>query len=365
MRRKESSKIKFVKIVLLAVIGLAILSTSIRSLNAGHSDEPSPALSGHELVSQIAMHEKKLLNLKVQSQLSVERRQPESHKWEPTPVYASCTAWFDGDPNGRARIDVHDQILEWKDGAAPFSQRSYSAAFDGRYGRTAYHRMGPIGQTHESRRAVIFPQAPEILRSRWLARTTGAAFSTFFFFDQFPSLRGKRFSDLLAQCLSQATPPTITWEVLGGTKCIRLTGGDPAGGHESFWLDPARAFALLRYELLNITKNGHKWIVASDTVTKLTEAAPSVWYPVEAYHESMSDPNSERTDIRMHYLASNVVANDPNFDPSIFTMTFPAGYFIEDKVNGVSYRTGSPLEELRQMLDQLVDETIAASASGD
>ena len=43
---------------------------------------------------------------------------------------------------------------------------------------------------------------------------------------------------------------------------------------------------------------------------------------------------------RIVYRASNVVANDPNFDENIFTVPFPEGYLIDDKVNGVKYRVG-------------------------
>ena len=361
MGSKKSSINKLSELKLFAFATCAILWIFIGLLSAMASEEQPSPVSAEELVSQIAMYEKKLLNLKVQSELRLERREPNSLKWQPTPVYTSCTAWFDGDPNGRARVDVHKEILEWEDGAAPYGEESYSTGFDGREGRTVHHRSGPVGQTREYCRGDIFPEAPKMLRTNWLAESTGTGFSTFFLFDQFACPRGKRLSELLAYAISQAGTFPITWETLGGTKCIRIGGGEPEVGHEFLWLDPARGFALLRYEVVNITRDGRKWIVDSDTVTKLTEAAPGVWYPTEAYHE-WSSPGCERTDRRIRYRASEVVANDPNFDQSIFTVTFPAGCLIKDKINGVRYRAGSPLDKLRRTLDQLVDETLAVDS---
>jgi hypothetical protein len=37
------------------------------------------------------------------------------------------------------------------------------------------------------------------------------------------------------------------------------------------------------------------------------------------------------------YRASTVIANDPNFDESIFTVPFPKGYRVEDKITGKTY----------------------------
>ena len=49
---------------------------------------------------------------------------------------------------------------------------------------------------------------------------------------------------------------------------------------------------------------------------------------------------------RIVYRASNVVANDPNFDESIFTVPFPEGYLIDDKVTGKKYRIGPNSEHI-------------------
>ena len=76
-------------------------------------------------------------------------------------------------------------------------------------------------------------------------------------------------------------------------------------------------------------------------VSKLKEVAPRIWWPMEAYVESDPGPHQpEEPHTRTVYNASNVVANDPNFDDGIFTVVFPDGYLIDDQVAGKKYRVG-------------------------
>jgi hypothetical protein len=286
-------------------------------------------MSGQELVSKIAAQEKKLLNLKVESELRVERRKSGSDQWERTPVLLAVTAWYNGLPGSKARVDVDQEILEWEDGAAPFIESSYSVAFDGQYGRNAIHKKGPVGELSDSHRGVISPDVPPELRTRWTSRATGVAFSTFFYYNE----ESEKFSDALAKAISyENAEVTISQEVFQQVDCTRITYGDASAGHESFWLDPDRGFALMGYKNVNVTKDGRKIVVRSDWVTKLTEAAPGIWFPTEAYHEWAPILSEDETyETRMHYVASAVTANDSTFDESIFTLTFPPGYRIRDK----------------------------------
>ena len=107
----------------------------------------------------------------------------------------------------------------------------------------------------------------------------------------------------------------------------------------SYWLDPARGFALLGHDNISIRKDGSEQVSTRIRVTKLKEVTPGMWWPIEATLISSplkpGDPYS-----RTVYRASNVVANDPNFDESIFTVPFPDGYLIDDKVSGRKYRVG-------------------------
>ncbi len=117
--------------------------------------------------------------------------------------------------------------------------------------------------------------------------------------------------------------------------------GEQTRGHLSisWWLDPSRGFALLGHDNIRIREDGSERVSTRIRVTKLKEAAPGVWWPMEAYGESrLSKPGEPYS--RTVYRASSVVANDPNFDEAIFTVPFPEGYLIDDQIAGKKYRVG-------------------------
>ena len=97
--------------------------------------------------------------------------------------------------------------------------------------------------------------------------------------------------------------------------------------------------ALHGHDNISIREDGSEWVSTRIRVTKLKEVAEDIWWPMEATSISSpikpGDPYS-----RTVYSASNIVANDPNFDENVFTVPFPDGYLIDDKVNGIKYRVG-------------------------
>jgi hypothetical protein len=107
----------------------------------------------------------------------------------------------------------------------------------------------------------------------------------------------------------------------------------------SYWLDPAHGFALRGKKSIAKYEDGHEEIAHFVKVTKLKETAPGIWWPMEVV--SVSRPYEDGKPWRRYvYRASNVVANDPNFDESIFTVPFPDGYSIDDQVTGRKYVVG-------------------------
>ena len=114
-------------------------------------------------------------------------------------------------------------------------------------------------------------------------------------------------------------------------------------GRETWWFDPNRGFALIAYLHTNADKDGIEHVLSDIRVNKLQEVATGVWWPMEATVESESrDPNI--TYKRTVYRALSVVANDPNFDNSIFTITFPKGYRVHDKVAEKTYVVDANLD---------------------
>jgi hypothetical protein len=342
-----------IKIMLLIGLLNGVASDGSRAGQRESGASGGPSLE--ELASEIAGSESKLLNLKVESQATVQKRGSQPGQWEDTPVCVVCTAWYNGLPGSKVRVDVVKEVLEWEDGPAPLGESSYSVAFDGQYGRTARHNVGPVGETAQVGRGEISADRPAKLKTQLLRAATGAGLSTFFFRDN----ERAKLSDLFKEAASQNTAVQITSETLLGFSCIKVTGGDPAAGHQSYWFDPSRGFALVGYELINKRTDGTLWVVGRIRVSELREAAPGIWYPTEGYYECDSSPESgDEADRRYHYRASIAVANDPAFDESVFSPMFPAGYTIDDRVQGLRYRSGGNPRDLEKTLDKMAAEVL-------
>jgi len=259
--------------------------------------------------------------------------------WQRTPIYVSCTAWFSGGPERKGRIDVHKQVLRWRNGAAPYGESSYSVSFDGQYGRVVRYSTRHSGKTHHSKEGKLLPDAPELLRDNFLGGCTGAYFTFCFFFnaDEYRTF-SKLFRASMTPAALEAKAFKVALEEFQGIQCIKFGSGEQLWGHETWWLDPSRGFALLGYEQIS-TRNGRDRLISRMKVTKLKEVAAGIWWPTQA--TSVRAPfEPGETYRRFVYRASNVVANDPNFDENVFTVPFPDGYLIDDQVAGRKYRVG-------------------------
>ena len=148
---------------------------------------PSAVLSRLEkparevLASEIEAARVKLLNVKIESEGWIERRASLSEAWQRTPIHVAATAWFDG-RSKRARVDVHSEVLEWHEGAAPYYERCYTIAFDGTTGVFVDHAFGYNGDMFPRKWAEILREAPPLLRDGgWVGDFTGIDASMHFF----------------------------------------------------------------------------------------------------------------------------------------------------------------------------------------
>ena len=286
--------------------------------------------------------EKSLLNLKVESEMWMETKESLSdpcEPWKRTPVYVSSIAWFDGRPRGKAKVDVHKQVLKWRDGAAPYAESSYSVGFDGTHGRVVNHTTGHSGKTYYRKEGRILSHAPKRLTTGWSDRFTGLRFSLNFFFNG----KDYTFSDLFRWA---EDPNTLvlssfkfTQEMFQGVQCIKIASKGTQRYQKSQWLDLKRGFALLGDKYTSILEDGTERLVSFSKVSKLKEVAPGIWWPMEASMVSRPYEPGKSYE-RFIYRASNVVANDPNFDESVFTVPFPEGYLVDDQVTGRKYTVG-------------------------
>jgi len=282
------------------------------------------------------------LNLKVESEWWVETKVDLSdpcESWQRTPIYVSCTAWFGGGSEGKVRIDVHKQVLRWQEGAAPYIEESYSVGFDGKHGRVVRNSTTHSGRTHRTKEGKLLPDAPELLRDNFLGSCTGAyfTFSSFFNNDDDRSF-SKLFRASTTPAALEAKAFEVALEEFQGVECIKFGSGEQLWRHETYWFDPSRGFALLGCEKVS-TRNGRDRLSLRIEVNELKEVADGVWWPMQVTSvRAPFEPNEPYK--RFVYRASNVVANDPNFDEKIFTVPFPDGYLIDDKVRDIKYKVG-------------------------
>ena len=329
-----------------AVLWAAIFLTLTCILLNIQAQQPKSVLSTKEikgLAPNIAAFEKRLFNIKIESEMWLETKTnffDPCEPWQRIPIYVSSTGWFEGRSGGKARVDVHKQVLEWVDGPAPYMEESYSIGFDGQYGRVVRHSIGHGGKTFLVKEGRILPEPPERLKAAWCRKFTGILFTLNFCL----SGRGFTFSDLFGAVDDPNTKvpacSEFTCEEFEGVPCIKIASKGTKRIQESWWLDPSRGFALLGYKYTSILEDGTERLNEYIKVNKLKQVSDSIWWPMEAYLIWPPHYGSDNHWQRFVWHASNVIINDPKFDDRVFTVSIPDGYWVDDQVVGKKYRAG-------------------------
>jgi hypothetical protein len=336
-----------------SILHLSIL-ISLCMLGPIQGEERKSALSRKELrqlAVKTAAVEKGLSNIKIESEAWEEHSKNASGPWQRTPIYWSSTAWFSGDWSsrkwnarqhsfqrsikGKARVDVHKEVLEAQESIFPYGESSYCLGFDGQYGRVVYNAIGRPGKTLPKKTGRLIPHAPASLGTGPCTAFTGTSFSLQFFEGEI--YKFSKMFELASDPNSEAaTELKFTRERFEGIDCIKISS---KFDNLMYWLDPSHGFALRGEKSIAIFQDDHIELVEFKKVSRLREVLPGIWWPMEA--SIISRPYAPGKPWRRFvYRASNVVANDPNLDESIFTVPFPDGYLIDDKVRGVKYRVG-------------------------
>lgn len=339
-----------------------VYSAFLIILNIVEAEQAKSTFSVEELknlASTIEAAEKRLHNIKIESKAWVETKADLSdpcEPWQRTPIYISSTAWFTGNwsyqrwnsqrrmfeshVEGKARVDFHKEVLEWENGAAPYLERNYSASFYGQSGRYVNHSISHSGKVFHINKWRVLRNAPHQLRSEWYRKMVGIKASLNFHFSSEEQALSRVFQYVADpnSVLKNGEPDPnlalknteleVTFQKLRGVECINISFKGKRF-RESYWLDLNRDFALLKYESIRDDIDGNEVLVNSIDVRKLDEVAENIWWPMEVYFVSspfgVGNPWK-----RIVYRASNIVANDPNFADSIFTVPIPEGYLVDE-----------------------------------
>jgi len=302
-----------------------------------------PLIQLKEIGRQIKTAEKEIHNLKVHSEIRIEKNNnpKDPCAWQKTPVYVSSTMWSDGQPEGKIRVDVQKQVLQgWLTDTelGPYSEHSFKDSFDGVTGRSAIDSGGFLGRAVSIKKGDISSQRPQNLNDSWSFKYTGREFTSNFF-----RLNSK--GTLLLDLFNLADDPNskvmdcfeFTWDKLQRIECIKIATKETQHNWiKRWWIDPARGFALLRYEHTLILKDNTETFRKLIDIQELKEVTEDVWWPIRAI--CITEPTRSGGDYtRIIYQASDIVANNPNFDESVFDIKFPKGYRVDDKMSGKTY----------------------------
>src|SRR5665213_569426 len=278
------------------------------------------------LISHLKAIPRKLINQRLTASCIEEKLAADGTTWNRTPVETQEDVYLDGMPGGKARIDCHKQVGVWIAGAAPYySNDAFSAAFNGKNGTTLTPRIAE---------GSFLPGPPPLLDAG--DGSMAATGFSIYYWDR----RNKRgLGEFLENIDRRFT--TVTPEIHDGVQTIRIEISNSRFS-EKFWLDPARGYSLLAHIITNTYPDGTTLGRSRGQVTKLIEAAPNVWFPAEAFQE-FGPTDGTRT--RVVFNGSNIVANDKNFDESIFTIAFAPGVVVDDRVS-LTKRTRSAVTHM-------------------
>ena len=336
----RSCYLKLMNVILVVFLLISTVDTS-------RANSLKVILSAEEvsrLIPEIEAAEKRLLNIRIDSEAWMEEATSPSGPWERTRVHVTATSWFNGLPKNKSRVDIHSEILRvrYEDlDNYSYIEQNYTASYDGEFGRIIYHKYGNVGNPSYVKRGTVLSKAPSIFNGRRTGVVTGLRFTTNYFFADRTDIES--FSQYFKIAISPKALELDSFEFVreeyDGIDCIRFSFKGSKSVRMSWWFDPSRGFALLEYKKIRKNEEGVEFTAERIKVNKLKKVLDDIWWPVEGTVESYKHKQGESY-TRTVYRASNVVANDSNFDESIFYVSFPGGYLIDDKVTGRKYRVG-------------------------
>jgi len=189
---------------------------------------------------------------------------------------------------------------------------------------------------------MISPDRPALLGSFSRYRT-GAALSLQYWVtyeeQSRPRKPGLPLSRQIAAAIAKGRLPELSRQQVNGFDSVRLRWTSSSGMTSStYWFAPANGFAMVKEEeVLDLNK---LWRVEGKNVYALKEVAPGAWFPMRGDRTEQGPDLGEYW--RYNFAAGNVVGNDPQFDPSIFTAKIPVGYNVSDRRHGDRFYVRMP-----------------------
>jgi hypothetical protein len=261
---------------------------------------------------------------------------------------------YEGVPGGKRRIECRKALTPWGDGPAPFYLESSVAVYDGRVTASLKTQQGDFTRPSEIPTVEVAGNPPD---STMANMASGWAYSLFGVEGAARSdPDGRRFSEFLAD--SQKLPGFAADEVVrDGKTYLRIRPGGATGFVEYYFLDPAKAYAVARYERTmddRPTPDGPR-VLLYDFVWEVKEfhqPAPNLFFPKRVEGE-LKKRNG--VTLLQHSKAvttvSKVTLNDPSVNADTYKLKIPKNANLLDPDTGVPILvTGTPAE-IQKMMD--------------
>ncbi len=298
-----------------------------------------------DLIAHIKSSESQFQNLYIRDfETTVDVLPRGANAWQPTPMGSSGSAWYDATPAGKTRIYFAKTVMRWEpfSGQKPGAPDQYVAqsidmSWDGKEGHeielggTSIKNDKPdLTRLVVSNTAMLRTQMPTFLDSPYTRYDTGIAYTLQYRITDedlsWPRRPRVTLSDYIAKALHFKQPPELAKQTINGFDTIRLQWTGPGNlSTVAYWLSPAHNYAIVKYQYTLRPP-----IATRDEgfdVFEFKQIAPGVFFPLRA--QAIRDmPGPTPQYYRYTYKAADAVANDPKFDPAIFTAKFPQGYFV-------------------------------------
>jgi hypothetical protein len=298
--------------------------------------------------------EDSLFNVRMDSNSVFDYGPSATGPWTRTPKCMLASAIFGGKEGQKAKIDVHKNIMPWKQGAAPYLDMKFSVSYDGEKGMYKKDSISYGGKTKKRKEAIVVSEIPWELRTHGYDKLLGLKSSIFYYHSDNPNnITFSRLFEIVASLMMQKENPGIVKkagadmpkgkrntkmlafrEDLNGIECIRIGIELISGaGREAWWLDPNRGFSLLKYEHYKKDKEGEDVLVNSIEVVELLEASGDIWWPTKSILIDRRPGQQKPEEIysRLTCIVSSVVVNDVKLKSDAYEIQLPADYSVNKR----------------------------------
>jgi hypothetical protein len=322
-------------------LGLVIVS-QVALLTPTNSEDVEALLQ--KLRRGIEENEGKLQNLRVEGGCQRATWNEQAQKWDYSGE-ESVTAWYLPAATGKVRIDTHEFVAPLEDGAEPFVVETFTRAYDGYINQTLFTKRGsPLSQ--------VFSPVGELSAKRFLGfvnnPSTGWGYSIY----GAGELIGAPTLSILYTWLGKLLATETNFN---GASCIKLQWRIKTQSM-TWYFDPSRNYALIGGERVKDGLIRESW-----TAERLLEPEPGIYYPVAVKSFSLYSASGQPK-YRCQFGATDVIVNDPNFSNDIFTIRWPKGTLVRDKILGMTYTVGQSAPDVEKAIDAQVKRLKAAVA---